>query len=116
MSERNTSVLLADIIEAIDNIFEFTKGLSFEEYCNDIKTKHAVERNFTVIGEAASRIPDPLKQQYGHINWRLVKDFRNIIVHDYFGIDNTIVWDIINLNLPDLRHDISHILQKEKDQ
>lgn len=115
MSERNTSVLLGDIIEAIDNILHFTEGLSFEDYCDDIKTKHAVERNFTIIGEAASRIPDQLKQKYSTINWRLIKDFRNIIVHDYFGIDNTIVWDIININLSDLQHDIIYIAQREVD-
>jgi uncharacterized protein with HEPN domain len=102
MSDRNTSILLNDIIEAIGNIFEFTRDLSFGQYCNDIKTKHAVERNFTILGEASARIPDSLKLKYKEINWRLIKDFRNIIVHDYFGIDDIIVWDIIQLNLSDL--------------
>lgn len=113
MSERNISVLLGDIMEAIGNIFEFTKDTSFEQYCEDIKTRHAVERNFMIIGEAASRIPDHLKQKYKDVNWRQVKDFRNVIAHDYFGIDNTIVWDIIHLNLPDLEQEMSYILEKE---
>ena len=113
MSERNTIVLLNDIAESIQNIFEFTRGFSFDQYSTDIKTKHAVEHNFMIIGEAVSRIPSDFKRKYPNINWRQIKDFRNIIAHDYFGIDNGIVWDIIQLNLSDLLDDISQILQKE---
>lgn len=113
MSERNTVILLNDIVEAIQNIFEFTQGFSFEEYCADIKTRHAVEHNFMIIGEAVARLPDDFKQMHTEINWRQVKDFRNVIVHDYFGIDNNIVWDIIQLNLSDLMNDVSHVLQEE---
>src|ERR1700761_3681457 len=101
MSERNTIVLLNDIAESIQNIFEFTRGFSFEQYSTDIKTKHAVEHNFMIIGEAVSRIPGDFKRKYPNINWRQIKDFRNLIAHDYFGIDNGIVWDIIQLNLSD---------------
>jgi uncharacterized protein with HEPN domain len=69
-----------------------------------------------IIGEAVARLSDEFKQTYNRINWRQVKDFRNVIVHDYFGIDNNIVWDIIQLNLSDLLNDMSWILQKEKGQ
>ncbi len=87
MSERNTTLLLQDILEAVLNIFGFTKGYTFDDYCGDIKTKYAVEHNFMIIGEAVARIPDPYKLQHVAINWRLVKDFRNVIVHDNFGIE-----------------------------
>src|SRR5471030_2277146 len=113
MSERNSVVLLNDIVEAIQNIFEFTRVHSFEEYSSDIKTRHAVEHNFMIIGEAVARLPEDFKLKHNIVNWRQVKDFRNVIVHDYFGIDNNIVWDIIRLNLADLFQDISRVLQKE---
>jgi uncharacterized protein with HEPN domain len=113
MSDRNSVILLNDILESIQNIFEFTKGISFEQYCNDLKTRHAVEHNFMIIGEAVSRLPDDLKQEYTIINWRQVKDFRNVIVHDYFGIDNSIVWDIIQFSLLELLNDISQIVKQE---
>lgn len=113
MSERNSTVLLNDIADAIQNIFEFTRGISFEEYSSDIKTRHAVEHNFMIIGEAVARLPEDFKQKYKEVNWRQVKDFRNVIVHDYFGIDNSIVWDIIQLNLTDLLEDISAVLKKD---
>lgn len=113
MSERNTSFLLLDIVEAIQNICDFTNGLSFESYCVDLKTKHAVEHNFMIIGEAVSRLPEDFKQQNNLVNWRLVKDFRNVIVHDYFGIDNNIVWNIIQYSLRDLLAQITIILKTE---
>jgi uncharacterized protein with HEPN domain len=68
MSERNETVLLNDISEAIQNIFEFTKGFSFEQYCADIKTRHAVEHNFMIIGEAVARLPESFKLQHKNIN------------------------------------------------
>ncbi|HVW12333.1 MAG TPA: HepT-like ribonuclease domain-containing protein [Mucilaginibacter sp.] len=88
--------------------------MSFEAYCSDIKTKHAVEHNFMIIGEAVSRMPSDFKQKHSFVDWRVVKDFRNVIAHDYFGIDNSIVWDIIKVHLPDLSNDITQIIQNEK--
>jgi uncharacterized protein with HEPN domain len=110
MSERNTQLLLADISDSIQNILDFTNGFTFESYCNDIKTRHAVEHNFMIIGEAVSRIPEEYKQLHNQINWRQVKDFRNVIVHDYFGIDNNIVWNIIHSNLESLHTLIAELL------
>jgi uncharacterized protein with HEPN domain len=110
MSERDIPSLLQDILDAIGYIKEFTNNISFEIYQADIKTKHAVERNFSIIGEAVARIDKPFRDLHPSIDWRQVKDFRNIIVHDYFGIDDTIVWDIIHLNLSQLEEDIRIIL------
>jgi uncharacterized protein with HEPN domain len=113
MSERNTTFLLSDIKESIENIISFTSDFSFEMYCTDIKTIHAVQHNFMIIGEAAARVSDEYKELHKQINWRQVKDFRNVIVHDYFGIDNSIVWDIIQLHLPELKLRIDELLLKE---
>jgi uncharacterized protein with HEPN domain len=107
MSERNLSFLLLDIKIAIDKILDYTRDLSFEMYETDSKTKDAVERNFEIIGEAASRIPDDFKREHPQIEWRIIKDFRNFIIHEYFGIDNQIVWDTIQYRLPDLSAKIS---------
>ena len=110
MSERDIPSLLQDILEAIGNIKDFTRGITFDMYLGDLKTKHAVERNFSIIGEAVARIDKSFKDRHSSVDWREVKDFRNIIVHDYFGIDDSIVWDIINLNLDQLNNDILVIL------
>ncbi|MES1249542.1 MAG: DUF86 domain-containing protein [Chitinophaga rupis] len=110
MSERNLSLLLSDIKVSIGRILEYTAGMTFEAYEADYKTKDAVERNFEIIGEAASRIPDDFKKLNPSIEWRIIKDFRNFIIHEYFGINSQIVWDTIQFRLPDLFQEISKLI------
>ena len=88
--------------------------MNYSDYENDSKTKDAVERNFEIIGEAASRISDTFKLSYPDVEWRIIKDFRNFIIHEYFGIDNHIVWDIIENRLPELEEEIKKILELNK--
>jgi uncharacterized protein with HEPN domain len=113
MSERNVALLLFDILSSIKKIQEYTTGMTFELYLADSKTRDAVERNFEIIGEAASRIPEEYKHEHPHIEWRILKDFRNFIIHHYFGIDNLIVWDIAQQRLPGLLEEISDLLGSE---
>jgi len=102
MSERVTPLLLDDIQSAINIILEFTKGMTLEMYESDIKTRFAVERNFEIIGEAAARKSEDFKMSHPEIEWRILKDFRNFIIHEYFGINNEIIWDTIQIRLPEL--------------
>src|SRR5260221_5749912 len=99
MSERDIPSLLQDILEAIGNIKDFTRGITFDMYLGDLKTKHAVERNFSIIGEAVARIDKPFRDKYPSVDWREVKKIRKIIIHDYFSIDYTVRFEIINFNL-----------------
>lgn len=111
MSERDLTLLLLAIEQATEAILEYTEGSTFENFDADSKTRHAVERNFEIIGEAASRVPADFKVDNPHIEWRILKDFRNFIIHDYFGINNGIVWETIQLRLPDLLAEI-RLLEK----
>ena len=106
MSERALPLLLDDIASAIRYILTFTEGISADEYEADMKTRYAVERNFEIIGEAVSRIPQDFKSQHPQVEWRIIKDFRNFIIHDYFGINQDIVWDTIQYRLPELLEQI----------
>jgi uncharacterized protein with HEPN domain len=110
MSERDLPLLLLDIKIAIESILNYTAGYTLETYEQDSKTRHAVERNFEIIGEAASRIPQEYKDLNRDIEWRIIKDFRNFIIHDYFGINNEIVWDTIQFRLPELLINIGNLL------
>lgn len=112
MSEREITLLLEDMITSVEYILDFTKGYSFAEYEADNKTKFAVERNFEIIGEASSRISEDFKTANPEIEWRVIKDFRNFIIHEYFGINNEIVWDTILLRLPELLNLLRSINQK----
>jgi uncharacterized protein with HEPN domain len=102
MFERNPILLLDDIIEAATKIKEYIGSYSYEQFIKDSKTTDAVVRNFEIIGEAAKRLPEEFKSQNTEIDWARIRGFRNRIVHDYFGIDYAIVWEIIQDYLPSL--------------
>ena len=102
MSNRTPILLIEDIIDSGNKILDYTNNLSFNDFINDSKTVDAVIRNFEIIGEAANRLPDDYKDSHQTIDWHRIRGFRNRIVHDYFGIDYAIVWEIKNSFLPSL--------------
>ena len=91
MSNREPNFLVEYIIESANKILEYTQDLSYEEFTKDSKTIDAVIRNFEIIEEAANRLPEHFKEKYPSIDWHRIRGFRNRIVHDYFGIDYSIV-------------------------
>lgn len=102
MSKREPHLLVEDIIDSGRKILEYTKGLTFEAFASDNKTVDAVIRNFEIIGEAANRLPEDFKDKHPDVDWHRIRGFRNRIVHHYFGIDFSIVWEIIHSFLPNL--------------
>ena len=100
MPERNIRLYLDDISESGHAICEYVQGMSFDEFCADRKTYSAVIREFEIIGEAVGKLPDEIKKRYSEVKWQDIKDFRNILIHEYFGIDLEIVWSVIGEELP----------------
>ena len=109
MSKRTPQLLLEDILESADKILTYTAGFSFEQFLADDKTIDAVIRNFEIIGEAANRLPEEIRDRYPQVDWHRIRGFRNRIVHDYMGIDYKIVWLIKETYLPTLIADIKEI-------
>jgi uncharacterized protein with HEPN domain len=109
MSERPVDLLLSDILESIDRIPQYIKGLTFDDFSNDHKTIDAVVRNFEIIGEAANRLPDKFREEHPQVPWHKIVGLRNRIIHDYFGIDLNIIWQIIHSDLPALRQTLSEM-------
>jgi len=112
MSKREAPLLLQDINESIKKIKSYIIGMSFEMFQNDDKTIDAVIRNFEIIGEAANRIPDEIKEKFNNVNWHRIRGFRNRIVHDYMGVDLEIIWEIIEKNLDELQVQIEEIINQ----
>src|SRR5882757_9764870 len=110
MSKRSPRLLLEDIIGSANKILTYTEGLSYEQFLADDKTIDAVIRNFEIIGEAANRLPEEIRDKHSNIDWHRIRGFRNRIVHDYMGIDYTIVWLIKENFLPGLINEIGEIL------
>ena len=109
MSNRPIDLLLSDILESIDRVPQYIKGLSFDAFSNDQKSIDAVVRNLEIIGEAANRLPDEFREKHPQVEWHKVVGLRNRIIHDYFGIDLEIIWQIIHANLPKLRQTLSRL-------
>ena len=112
MSKRNSTFLLQDILSSIKIIEDYTKSLSFEEFVNDIKTYQATLFNFHIIGEAAAQLSKNYKTGNPQINWDEIKAFRNKLIHEYFGTNNQIIWDVIKFDLPDLKNQIQQLMNK----
>ena len=110
MYKRDSKLLLEDILESSEKIISYTNNHNFKSFSDDSKTVDAVIRNFEIIGEAANRLPEEFKNQYENVQWFRIIGFRNRIVHDYMGVDLSIVWNIIEEFLPILMKEISLIL------
>src|SRR5258708_1124715 len=98
----HTYFLLEDMLDAANKIFAYTAGMDYDRFLSDNKTVDATVRNFEIIGEAANRIPDDFKLIHPEIEWRRIIGLRNRIIHEYFGIDYEILWDIKEQFLPEL--------------
>lgn len=100
MLERDFRLYVNDILESAQAIQEYVQGYTLETFNHDRKTYSAVIREFEIIGEAVGKLPREIKQQYKHVPWQDIKDFRNILTHEYFGIDLEMVWNVIHYELP----------------
>jgi uncharacterized protein with HEPN domain len=113
MSKRDTCLLLEDILESCKKITSYTEGLNFETFISDDRTLDAVIRNFEIIGEAANRIPESFCNQHAEIAWHQMIGMRNRLIHAYFGVDYSIIWDVVENTLPLFMKQISGILLNE---
>jgi uncharacterized protein with HEPN domain len=107
---RDFRLYLEDVIEAIAKIRRYTVGLSFHQFGEDEKAVDAVVRNLEVIGEAVKKIPEDMRQKHAGIDWRKIAGLRDILIHEYFGIDVEIIWDIVQNKLPPLDASIHSML------
>ncbi|MFH1380290.1 MAG: DUF86 domain-containing protein [bacterium] len=111
MTNRNCKLFIEDILQAMQKIEEYTKDLTYEAFIHNKMVADAVIRNIEIIGEAAKNIPEEVKAQYPTIPWKRMIGLRNITIHEYFGVDEEIIWEIITRNLPETKPSIQAILK-----
>jgi len=119
MSKRGVELYLLDIKDSAKAIFDYVQNINFEEFLKDRKTRMAVIKEFEIIGEAVGKLPKELRKHYREVKWQDIKDFRNLLTHEYFGIDLEIVWKVIKNDLPVLLKTINKILtdiRREKNE
>ncbi len=107
---RDPKVYLEDVLEAIRKIREFTRDMSVAALSKDAKTLDAVIRNLEVIGEAVKRLPEGVRNQQPDVEWKKIAGLRDILIHEYFGINVEVVWDVIQHKLSALEEAAKKLL------
>ncbi|HCK65735.1 MAG TPA: hypothetical protein DHW49_05680 [Anaerolineae bacterium] len=110
MSPRDWKDRIRDILDAIAEIQNFVRGMDFEAFKKDDKSIRAVEMNFIIIGEAANQIPEEIEEKYSNIPWSLMRAMRNRLVHVYFNVDEKLMWDTVQNDLPPLITELEKII------
>lgn len=109
MSTRNWQLRVDDILESIQNILDYTEGMDFLAWGSDRKTIDAVVRNFEIIGEAANHIPPEIQSRFPDIPWSQMRGIRNVLIHEYFGVDEEVLWETVQNDLPALQEKLNRL-------
>jgi len=111
MKRRDYRDYIKDILDSINDIENFIRGMSFENFKRDRKTINAVVRSVEVIGEATKKIPKTLKDKHKEVPWKKMSGMRDKLIHEYFGVDVEILWKTAKDDIPPLKQLVQNILK-----
>ncbi len=112
--KKDSIIFISHIIESINLIEEFSKGLTKEKLADNKLKQSAIIRQIEIIGEAAKNLPKEFTEKHQDIPWKDIVGMRDKIIHQYFDIDINIVWDVLEVNLPEIKTKIQRILKDEE--
>lgn len=110
-------IYLKHILESIELIEDYVKDTTEKKFLSNPQQQDAVIRRIEIIGEAIKNIPTEFKDEHPDIPWRAISGMRDILIHEYFGIDLKLTWRVVKLRLPELKEKILEIkegLESEK--
>lgn len=110
---KDSKEFLRHILEECKYIVSVSENLSFENFIEDETLKRAVVRSLEIIGEATKKISAEFKTEWNTIQWKNMAGMRDRLIHDYMGVNYTIVWDVLKNKIPDMHKEISNFLSNE---
>lgn len=114
--KREFLLYLEDMLQSMERIEAYLGDFDFEKFQNNNLVVDAVIRNFEIIGEASKKIPCEIQEKYPEIPWKKMYGLRNLMAHEYFGVDHEMIWEIAKNNLPKNQTDLLKVIEKEKTQ
>lgn len=114
--KRDFGVFVEDILESITRIEEYTKDVSEDEFYNNIQLQDSIIRRFEIIGEAVKHIPQDLKDKYSEIPWKEIAGNRDIMIHEYFGVNLERIWKTIKEDILPFKEQLKKMLQDIDEQ
>jgi uncharacterized protein with HEPN domain len=100
-----------DILSSVEAIVTYAEGMTFEQFVADRKTVDAVVRNLMMMGESVRWVPEPIRDAWPQVPWRTLREVRNVVVHEYFGVDPKILWQTVRGDLPPLIPELEAVLR-----
>ena len=107
---------LRHVVDESDFLIGKSKGLDFENFVKDDTLTRAFSRSLEIIGEAVKKVPVEIKDKYPEIEWKSIAGMRDKLIHDYFGVDYELVWDVVVNKITSLREQIVSIIEAETNQ
>ncbi|MBI3812976.1 MAG: DUF86 domain-containing protein [Nitrospinae bacterium] len=105
MPDRDLTLFVKDIFTSSHKIIGYIENITLNEFLEDHKTYDAVMRNLQIIDEAIKHLPKEFRKKYKNVEWKKVAGLRDIVVHEYFGINEDIIWDVIKNKIPELKRE-----------
>ena len=110
---KSNEVFLRHVLDEISFLLEHTRALSFDDFMEDAVLKRACARSFEIMGEAVKNIPTDFRKKHKEIDWRNIAGMRDKLIHQYFGVNWNILWDVIRDKLPSVKVHLEKILEKK---